>query len=378
MRGSISAGELGELDGTTLMLASSFLEPRTLDEAEARLAEDVGATREEIAEAIENLVSMGILREVGGHERLPAWEDCEGFSDPWVHLRMLADEVRVRAYREAIHRHARGKAVLDLGTGTGIMALFAWQAGARRVYAVEETSMAKVARAIVARNGANDRVEVIQCNSLDLEDLEPVDVIVHELFGVEPFEENLLPFLQDARDRWLRPGGRMVPQRLEVAILGIEGVVVLDPQGPPGAKIEALGLAYGVDLAPLGEDVAAYQGLTTTPHAMVKPERQMTDEATLLDIDFGDDLSVHAHRVVRRTLTATRQGRVEALVIVRRFHLDDEAVFSTSPFEAATHWGCAIKHLDRPKEVAPGDRLVVQAELRTSDGREGLALSLVD
>ena len=52
--------------------------------------------------------------------------------------------------------------VLDVGTGSGILAIWSAQAGARKVYAVEATDMAVHARQLVQANGVADRVEVIQ------------------------------------------------------------------------------------------------------------------------------------------------------------------------------------------------------------------------
>jgi protein arginine N-methyltransferase 1 len=54
------------------------------------------------------------------------------------------------------------KIVLDVGTGSGILAIWAAQAGAKKVYAVEATEMAKHARSLVAGNGVERIVEVIE------------------------------------------------------------------------------------------------------------------------------------------------------------------------------------------------------------------------
>ncbi|KAG0627024.1 hypothetical protein M758_2G168600 [Ceratodon purpureus] len=78
---------------------------------------------------------------------------------------MLSDRVRMDAYYHANFentRHFKGKTVLDVGTGSGILAIWSAQAGARKVYAVEATDMAAHARALVAGNNLEDVVEVIQ------------------------------------------------------------------------------------------------------------------------------------------------------------------------------------------------------------------------
>ena len=66
---------------------------------------------------------------------------------------MLQDEVRTGTYERAIQANAMdfaGKVVLDVGTGTGILAYFAAKAGARKVYAVEASNAAVTARELMA------------------------------------------------------------------------------------------------------------------------------------------------------------------------------------------------------------------------------------
>ena len=61
--------------------------------------------------------------------------------------KMIADSVRMDAYAAALERVVKpGSVVLDIGTGTGIAALIACRLGARRVFAVEPSSVIEVAR----------------------------------------------------------------------------------------------------------------------------------------------------------------------------------------------------------------------------------------
>ena len=82
-----------------------------------------------------------------------------------IHEEMLKDVVRTRTYQQAIRGNAHqfeGKAVLDIGCGTGILSMFAAQAGARHVYAVDMSSIAKQAKQIVADNGFANDITVMQ------------------------------------------------------------------------------------------------------------------------------------------------------------------------------------------------------------------------
>ena len=125
---------------------------------------------------------------------------------------MIRDRVRTEAFRRAVHSVVRpGDIVLDVGAGSGVLSLFAAQAGAARVYAVEQTSVAVLARDLAAANGVEAIVQVIQGDVLDLEPPERVDVVVSEWLGGFGIDEGMLVPVIAARDRWLKPGGTMIP-----------------------------------------------------------------------------------------------------------------------------------------------------------------------
>src|SRR5437764_9744196 len=97
------------------------------------------------------------------------------------HRALLADSARTNAYAEAIGRVVRaGDVVLDLGSGSGVLAVLACRAGARKVYAVEQGHMADIAAMVVLNNGCRDRVEVLHARSHDVTLPEPADVLITE------------------------------------------------------------------------------------------------------------------------------------------------------------------------------------------------------
>ena len=104
-----------------------------------------------------------------------------------------------------------GDIVLDVGAGSGILSVFAARAGAARVYAVEETSVAVLAQEVAAENGVGEIVHVIHGDVLDVEPPERVDVVVSEWLGGFGIDEGMLVPVISARDRWLKPGGVMIP-----------------------------------------------------------------------------------------------------------------------------------------------------------------------
>ena len=127
---------------------------------------------------------------------------------------MIADSRRMGAYAEAIQATVRpGDVVLDLGAGSGICALLACKAGAARVYAIETNAAIRVARRVAADNGFAERIVFIEKDSRRVELPEPVDTIISDLRGVLPIFESNFAIVRDAKTRFLKPGGTLIPFR---------------------------------------------------------------------------------------------------------------------------------------------------------------------
>jgi SAM-dependent methyltransferase len=139
------------------------------------------------------------------------------------HRQYLSDEPRLSAFREAIARVVKpGDVVVDLGAGTGILGLLACRAGAARVYAIDEGGMIQLAREICRANGFADRVTFIREASERATLPERADVVVADQIGRFGFEAGLLEYFSDARARFLKPGGRMIPVRVTLEVAPVE------------------------------------------------------------------------------------------------------------------------------------------------------------
>ena len=154
------------------------------------------------------------------------WDSYAHFG---IHEEMLKDEVRTKSYMNAIEQNTHlfvGKVVLDVGCGTGILSMFAARAGAAKVFAVECSNIVQQAREIVKDNGMDDRIEVIQGKMEEIElPVEKVDIIISEWMGYFLVYESMLSSVVTARERWMKPGGQVMPQRAHLYLSPITNPV---------------------------------------------------------------------------------------------------------------------------------------------------------
>ncbi len=369
-QGSMSQAPLN-LTPDLLLALLSFAGGVTATEALARLSDRFGVERDAFETSVAGLITSGYVVPVGD-AAAPAATGL--FSDVLLHVTMLADKVRVAAYRDALAIAAPGQRVLDLGTGSGLLAVLAARAGARRVFAIEETAMADLAVQVFAAAGCE--VTLVRRSSRDVVLDEPVDVIVHELLGSDPLAEGMLPSICDARRRLLVPGGRLVPHRIEILCVGVgTGGAARDR----AATLKSLaGVAAAADaLTPLADAVRALPGRAFVVNLGDASFEVLTEPLPLHDLDLtsvGEDACAAP---VHGDLRVTRHGRLDAIVTYFRAHLAEGIVLSNAPDTPHTHWEHRITGVSAARAVMPGDRVAVAAWRETALKYEQLVVDVV-
>ncbi|KYK54521.1 protein arginine N-methyltransferase [Drechmeria coniospora] len=150
----------------------------------------------------------------------------ESYASNEIHETMLKDQVRTDAYRDFIYENKhlfKDKVVLDIGCGTGILSMFCATAGAAQVIAVDKSEIIIKARENIFNNGLS---AIVTCLSGAIEDVklpvDKVDIIVSEWMGYCLLYEAMLPSVLYARDKYLKPGGLLVPSSATLWIAPVD------------------------------------------------------------------------------------------------------------------------------------------------------------
>mmetsp|Transcript_19089 Transcript_19089/g.24647 ORF Transcript_19089/g.24647 Transcript_19089/m.24647 type:complete len:395 (-) Transcript_19089:255-1439(-) len=200
---------------------------------------------------------------------------------------MLQDHVRTSTYQNAIlnnRSNFEGKVVLDVGTGSGILAFFAIQAGAKKVYAVEASEMAHCAQMLVDSNNLHDRIEILHGKVEEVEVKEKVDVIISEPIGFLLVHERMLESYVAGRERFLKPGGLMLPTNGTIVFAPLSDQVVYDEQVAKASFWQTQQF-YGVDLSVL-KDQARQEHLSQPIVGYISSDCLLTQETVRHTVDF--------------------------------------------------------------------------------------------
>jgi len=261
-----------------------------------------------------------------------------------IHEEMLKDKVRTLTYRDAIlhNKHLfRNKVVMDVGSGTGILSMFAAKAGARKVYAIECSNIAVQSKQIIIDNNLGHIIDVLHCKVEDIKELpggfEQVDVIVSEWMGYCLLYESMLSTVIYARDKWLAPNGVLFPDLAKLYLCAIEDRQYKDD------KIYWWDNVYGFNMSSIRQ-VAISEPLVD----VVEPSQVVTNNFLIKTIDLYTITIEDLEFQIPFKLRAVRNDYVQALVAffsVEFSRCHKKVGFSTSPDCQYTHWKQTVFYL---------------------------------
>ena len=268
--------------------------------------------------------------------------------------KMFADRQRHDAYEQALRQSVRpGDVVLDIGTGIGVYALLAAKLGARRVFAVEPNPFVELGPRLARTNGLDDRVEFIEAMSTEIDLPEKVDVVVADLRGVLPFHEHNFASLRDARQRFLKPGGIVIPTSDRVF-----AALATNPKGERHFRSVWIDNPFDLDLSEAMADQA---------HALrqdrVDPSDLRCDPVEIATIDYASTDSDHDvdHREV---VEITSAGTLHGFSVWFEATLLPGITYHTGPGSPLTVYGMAFLPFGEPCDVEQGDSVSIHVAAR--------------
>ncbi|CAJ1933017.1 unnamed protein product [Sphenostylis stenocarpa] len=297
-----------------------------------------------------------------------------------IHQEMIKDRVRTETYREAIMQHQSfiaGKVVVDVGCGTGILSIFCAQAGAKRVYAIDASDIALQANEVVKANNLSDVVVVLHGRVEDVEIDEEVDVIISEWMGYMLLYESMLGSVINARDRWLKPGGLILPSS---ATLYMAPVTHTDRYSD---SVDFWRNVYGINMSamvPLAKqcsfeepsvETITGENVLTWPHVVkfidsysvtihelesvtTKFKFNSMMRAPLHGFAFWFDVEFNGHAIASTNYNSTTfidNHQMNGSQRKRRTNPNETLVLSTAPEDPPTHWQQTLIYFYDPIEL---------------------------
>jgi protein arginine N-methyltransferase 1 len=242
-----------------------------------------------------------------------------------IHERMLADTVRLDTYYQAISKYVqKGDVVIDLGTGTGVLSFFAHQKHPKIIYAIDHSTIIDQAQ-LVAESNHIKNIIFMKGYSKDISLPEKADVLVQEQMGSPLFDENMVECILDLRNRLLKKGGRILPNKFDFSV---EPIQLKNEWRVPFIWEQHI---RGIDFSSFQKQ---NRGMRTVIK-MIRPyefERFLSDPEPLLSFDLEtipDITSIpgtlHSHKIV------TTAGRLDGFCVYFRAWFDKDLFLDISP-----------------------------------------------
>ncbi len=262
---------------------------------------------------------------------------------------MFFDEIRNAYYHDAIRDAVTPESiVLDLGAGLGGLGMMAVAAGAKKVYMVEPTDVVEITKIIIEENQLSDRVECIKGTIEEVDLPEQVDIVISVFTGNFLLSEDLLPSLFYARDKYLRPGGIMIPDRAKMIVAPVSVSEFYQKH---------------IDCWSSKIDGVNYKRVRNFAVNSIYPYRQkekgnilqLSDPAVLMELDFmeSDEASCRNASI---EVQIQQDGTLHGCIGWFDAKLGRQWL-STSPVASQMHWSQIFLPLNQPLSVKKGQKL---------------------
>jgi type I protein arginine methyltransferase len=354
--------------GYVLTILDVFAHPLSYSEGLKKLDAKGGGNWIELTSAIQRLWAFGAL--ISGDKRPLTEAERKSFGAAPIHIRMLNDHARTVFFINALQQAVRpGDVVVDIGTGSGVLAIAAARAGAKKVYAIEAGRMAGIAEKIVQQTEVAEKIEIIRGWSANISLPEKADVLVSEIIGNDPLAENILPVFIDARARLLKPGARIIPHLMKVFILPVHiPASVTQNRRLQMIDIDQWKQWYNIDFSPLSEagpGRSEYLILAKTKDAeQFKIKGEPVPVADL-------DLSIYAESSVHHSATVPVTGNFNAMLMYFELGTGDSKLTTHPGFAAGGNsWRNPVWYFPEAEQFEAGSSYTLNYQYDKATGSD--------
>jgi len=263
------------------------------------------------------------------------------------HQSMIFDELRNDFYFDAIKKSvSEDSIVLDLGTGLGLHGFMSATSGAKKTYLVDPSPVMKMVNLIAKENGLSNKLICIQ-KEIEQADLpEKVDIITSVFTGNFLLTEDLLPSLFYAREKYLRHGGTLIPDRAKMEVVPIAAPEYYDKHITSWSN-PIYNINYSVMHQFAANSLYHDESDTVNPFFLAEP-------AELMNMNFMTATEAACRNQIE--VKITKNGLCHGWLGWFQIHLGDKWL-STSPLKTQTHWRQIFLPLNQPMRVKAGDKM---------------------
>lgn len=272
------------------------------------------------------------------------------------HLGYVADAIRLEQFRSAVAQMVQlGDRVADVGCGSAVLGLLCLQSGAGHVEAIDSTSAIEIARKSITQAGWGDKATFIQGNSFQIALPERVDVVICDHVGYFGFDYGLIETMADARRRFLKPGGSMLPFQLRLQLSAVES-----------DKCRELAEGWTAPGIPVEFSWLRQHGVNSKHAVNLQADEVLAGPAQLACIDLRADNPEFFSWTVE--LTMARDGVMHGLAGWFECELAENVWMTNSPLSPrAIKRSQAFLPIDGPLAVKAGDSVSATIMARPAD-----------
>ncbi len=279
---------------------------------------------------------------------------------PAWHLKMMNDEMRNKAYLEAIKLAINNESyVLEVGSGSGILSMMAASCGAKNIISCESSkSISNIAKKVISENGYENQISIINKHSTELvigRDLsKKADIVISEILSAGFVGEAVRSTILDVKERLLKKNGKIIPE------MGFIKVALVEENDEISNSVFAS--------KSQGFDLSEFNSITQTEFSLSLNQKPnyLTNSMNAFSINLYEDERIEKKEKVIR-FEVTKSGLCLGLIQWLKIKIYDDIEYENKPGEVNSHWPTPFYRFEKPIKLKKGDLIEINAFLDKDD-----------